>query len=340
MKRAWGFGLVLLPFVAWGQGFTELLTSVHGEGRYVSGGKTVRLSQMKVQLRKGGLLVLGFSGEKQFGFTGDWSKGSPIALNVITGPNPATKGTGSLRAVAGQVVGVLDLKGQARNGPFTLHFDATGGSGGVLLDQTAIGSGHFNGKIGDNLTQAHLVLSRNGKFDLTVRGRGTWRFGGTWKYNSSGNAILAVVAPGASGSGVVYSDQHGGFKAIDLTGEAQGRLFSLAFQVDGNSGGGPSGLTASRAGTGSITAAKSTTFTLRKADVDLARSGKFRIVLYSTRSHIFEGTWGPGKNGEAVLVMTNVQGGGNIAVSGRTFTRITLTYVEGPRQYTVQFRTR
>lgn len=216
---------------------------------------------------------------------------------------------------------------------------AVGKGQGVLLDQTSDGNGHYMGTMNDNLTRARVLLYRNGKFDISSQGEGRWRFVGTWKYNNAGNAMLTLTG-NVSGKGVLYGNGRGGFRAFDLEGKAKTGRFNISFLAESGNGGGMIGLSASRKGTGSITAPNMSPFTLKQADVNMGRSGTFRIVFHSNRSHIFEGTWGPGRNGQAVLVLTNVPGGGNIALSGRSFSRITLSYVENKRQYTVQFQAR
>lgn len=347
--------IVVSSFAVWvsAQNFSEIRSNATGEGDLRLDDVIYSLNEIDLYLDRNGEFKLILKGKRSFQFTGTWlrSAASSAALKIRGGTSRNSRGSGTIYLNPDWSFSTLSLYGDSDSGVFAGTFRSRR-SGvvnppstiGGLLDQTRYGTGtlrYADGRNTERLTQARVVLTRRGDFEVTLFGRVASRFVGTWRYED-GNDVRFRIVDGlgkgeVSGTGLLHSDFRGGFTALELAGRAHGRTFTVTFRADGVGGGTGGQLIDFRRGDGMINGPGTEDYNLRNASVSLYRDGSFEIVLESHRAHTYRGRWSD-RGSQIDLVLTNVSGAGNLVRSGRSFDRFAFSYMEDGKRYIVEFR--
>ncbi len=325
--------------LALGQGFTEIRSNVSGAGDFRLNNETYRLTEANLSLNPNGIFSLTFKADRQsFHFTGRWSRTSHVAarLQITGGTYRDARGTGDVLLNTDWSVATINVNGSGTAGSFVGTFRAGRGTGGNppiggVMDQTKNGVGLLRqGNERERLTRARVVIARNNSFEITLFGRTSWTFRGTWRHGN--DSELRLTLPNRAGTGVLHTDFRGGFSSFEL----DGRNLSIDFRADGATGPGWELIETIR-GEGRIDGPGDEDYDLRRAKVNLYRNGTFEIVLESHRSHTYLGRWKDSGN-QIDLVLTNVSGAGNLVTNRKSITRFAFTYLEAGKRFNVSFQ--
>lgn len=352
MKRVLVVSMMVLASVGMGQNFTDVRSTVSGTGDFRLNDAVFKLTEASITLdQRGSFSLFLKSDRRNFNLTGTWTRtaATTARLSIKGGSIRDARGVADVFLNSDWSLSSANFNGSGTEGGFVGSFRSKAGGGsnpppiGGILDQTRTGTGtlrYLDDRSRERLNKARVVLTRRGDFEITIYGRSTWRYLGTWRYANDSDVRLTLTdgtgKSKQSGSGIVHSDFRGGFSSIEITGKADGRNFTVDFRAD-NTGGGGWELFDTVRGEGLINGPKDEDYTLRKASVNLYRNGTFEIVLESNRSHTYYGRWRDGGN-QIDLVLTNVSGAGNLVRSGRSVNRFAFTYTESGKSYTVTFQ--
>lgn len=352
MKSTFVFGMVILTSIGFAQNFTDVRSTVSGTGDFRLNDAVFKLTGASITLdQRGSFSLFLKSDRRNFNLTGTWTRtaATTARLAIKGGSMRDARGVADVFLNSDWSLSSANFNGSGVEGSFVGSFrsKATGGNNpppiGGTLDQTRSGTGtlrYLDDRNRERVNKARVVLTRRGDFEITVYGRSTWRYLGTWRYANDSDVRLTLTdgtgQSKQSGTGTVHSDFRGGFSSIEIDGKADGRNFSLDFRADNNGGDGWELFDTVR-GEGLINGPKDEDYVLKKASVNLYRNGTFEIILESNRSHTYYGRWRDAGN-QIDLVLTNVSGAGNLVRNGRSVNRFAFTYMESGKSYIVNFQ--
>ncbi len=342
--------LVFIGFAAvatsMGQNFSDVRSTVSGTGEFKLNNQEFRISESSVTLDSRGTASLFLKTDRRnFNLTGNWTRTSSLAARITIkgGSIRDARGTADIVLNSDWSLASTTFNGSGTEGSFVGSFRSGRGGGsnvpspGSSLDQTKNGTGTLKqGRDNQRISRARVVLDRRGGFQITLHGRSTWQFSGSWKpSNDSGvRLVIANNSEQSNGSGTLHSDFRGGFSSLELNGKIKDQSFSIVFRADDDNNDWE--FSDNARGEGLIDGPKDEDYKLQSARVRLYRNGTFEIVLQSNRSHTYYGRWRDSGN-QIDLVLTNVSGAGNMVLGRRSIHRFAFTYMEGGKSYIVSF---
>lgn len=288
----------------------EVQATERGRGSLALRGPNQSLDRASVTLTREGRAEIRVSGRQRYRFGGTWRRGKANqALLTITQAydrSPASA-TGSVTLRNG-TFHKLYLKGESRalDGPLVLSF--TSGAAAIpareqfRIDQTRRGRGTLNtGHANNRISQARVLLQRDGDARLYVYGERGYRFDGAWSRRS--HHVIDVRfkrGPNRSrvdlvGSVSLIPNQQG-FARIDVNGDAPalgGRcrvnfIGSNREYIDRKNG--YRGKVATIGGTGHIRI-RGKNWRLSQGSVTLYHDGNAYITFRGKYAYTIEGTW-------------------------------------------------
>ena len=286
----------------------EVRATERGRGTLALRGPNELLNSASVKLTREGRAEIRVSGQQNYRFAGTWRRGKAnqtlLTITQTYDRSPA-RATGSVTLRNG-TFHQLYLKGESRalDGPLVLKF--TSGAAAVparvrfSLDHTRRGRGMLaTGRSNKRLSQARILLQRDGDARLYVYGENAYEFAGAWSRRTA-NVIDLRLTCGPNRSridfvgSVTFSRQ--GFARIDVNGDAPalGGRCRVSFTgsdrdyIDRRNG--YRGKAATIRGTGSIRI-RGKNWRLSQGSVSLYQNGNAFITFKGKYPYTLEGTW-------------------------------------------------
>lgn len=335
----------------------ELSETVHGEGTLVIGGTTLRLSQMGVQLHRGGradLYIQETNGNERK-MSGDWfdRRNNQIDLRIDAGLDSRdTSGRGQVILENNRLFRV-EVDGRTGGRSFDLRFQRTGDAwspdaGSRSFTDSRSGDGTI--RIGDgrgDLNRASVVLRSNGDAEISVSGSKSYSLRGRWRQTIGVYTVTVTSGLGSGdtdGSGTV-TVSGSTLRRLQFSGTTGRNRYTIDFATDGIGGGSgsnqPFDINQTRDGEGTVRY-RDVVSPIERATVDLNRDGSFSVRLSGRSDWQYRGTWTDTNGGATLRVRSggrngSAVGSGLVRISSGRFWRVELDVVEGGTTYRIRF---
>jgi hypothetical protein len=99
-------------------------------------------------------------------------------------------------------------------------------------DSRGRGAISFDNQRDENITNATVLLRRNGDAEIRLVGRTTWTFTGRWTAGTGQDVDLDLNGAGSEARGRVTLTRSGNLDRLELTGRSRGQRFTANFDAD------------------------------------------------------------------------------------------------------------